>query len=81
MKVRAEFYSRLREIAGASTLEIDLPQSASVHDLFAELRRRFPEFGRFEQSVLFGLGVEFVDRRRALREGDIVAIMPPVQGG
>ncbi|MDQ2867498.1 MAG: MoaD/ThiS family protein [Verrucomicrobiota bacterium] len=81
MKVRAEFFSRLREIAGTSALEIDLSQSASVDDLFIALRGRFPEFARFEQSVLFGLGVAFVDRRHALREGDVIAIMPPVQGG
>ena len=81
MKVRAQFYSRLREIAGASSLEIELPQSASVNDLFAELCQRHAEFARFERSVLFGLGVEFVDRRHALRDGDIIAIMPPVQGG
>jgi molybdopterin converting factor small subunit len=80
-KVRAEFYSRLKEIVGASTLELSLPENATVADLFARLQERYPQLRDFEKSTLFGIGVDFVDRDHQLNEGDTVAIMPPVQGG
>ena len=41
----------------------------------------YPKLRDFEKSVLFGIGVEFVDRDHPLNEGDTIAIMPPVQGG
>lgn len=81
MKVRAEFYSRLKEIVGASSLELSLPENATVNDLFEQLIRSYPKLQDFDKSTLFGIGVEFVDRHHRLNEGDTIAIMPPVQGG
>jgi len=81
MNVRAEFYSRLKEIIGASALELSLPENSTVNDLFEQLRESYPQMRDFEKSVLFGIGVEFVDRNHALNDGDTIAIMPPVQGG
>lgn len=81
MKVRAEFYSRLREIVAASALDVSLPENATANDLFEELERSYAQLRDFEKSVLFGIGVEFVDRNHALCDGDTIAIMPPVQGG
>ena len=81
MKVRTEFYSRLKEIVGASALELSLPKNATVNDLFEQLQKSYPKLRDFENSMLFGVGVEFVDRNHVLNDGDVIAIMPPVQGG
>jgi len=81
MKVRAEFYSRVKEIVGASAFELSLPKNATVNDLFEQLKGSYPKLRDFEKSMLFGVGVEFVDRNHVLNEGDVIAIMPPVQGG
>lgn len=81
IKVRAEFYSRLKEIVDASVIELSLPGNATINDFFEQLKKRYPKLRDFDKSVLFGIGVEFVDRDRALNDGDTIAIMPPVQGG
>jgi len=81
IKVRAELYSRLKEIVDASVIELSLPENATVANLFEQLKKRYPELGDFDKSVLFGMGVEFVDRNHEIKDGDTIAIMPPVQGG
>lgn len=81
IKVRAEFYSRLKEIVGASVLVLSLPEKATVNDLFEHLQESYPQLRDFDKSTLFGIGVEFVGRDHQLKDGDTVAIMPPVQGG
>jgi MoaD family protein len=81
MNVRAEFYSRLKEIVGTSALELSLPENSTVNDLFEQLKKNYPQMRDFDKSVLFGIGVEFVDRSYVLNAGDVIAIMPPVQGG
>jgi molybdopterin synthase sulfur carrier subunit len=81
MKVRVELYSRLKEIVDASLLELSLPENATVKDLFEQLKKSYPKLRDFEKSILFGIGVEFVDRNQRLNEGDTIALMPPVQGG
>jgi molybdopterin converting factor small subunit len=62
-------------------LVLSLPEKATVNGLFEQLKKRYPELEDFDKSVLFGLGVEFVDRNHELKDGDTIAIMPPVQGG
>jgi MoaD family protein len=81
LKVRAEFYSRLREITGASSVDITLPEGANVRELMEKLFSNHPRLRDFEKSMLFGIGLEFVDLEHVLEEGDTIAIMPPVQGG
>jgi MoaD family protein len=81
LRVRAEFYSRLREIVGAPSLEIALNKGATVRELVKKLSDEHPQLCDFEKSMLFGIGVEFVDRDHLLKDGDVIAIMPPVQGG
>lgn len=81
MKVTAEFYSRLREIVGTPSLKITLHDGVTVAELVKELSREHPRLRDFDKSMLFGIGVEFVDRDHLLKDGDVVAIMPPVQGG
>jgi molybdopterin synthase sulfur carrier subunit len=81
IKVRAELYSRLREIVDASVVELSLPEDATVNALFEQLKKRYSELRDFDKSVLFAIGVEFVDRDRVLNDGDTIAMMPPVQGG
>ena len=81
IKVRAEFYSVVKEIVDASRFELSLPKNATVNDLFERLKKGYPKLRDFEKSILFGIGVEFVDRTYVLNDGDVIAIMPPVQGG
>jgi len=81
IKVRAEFYSVVKEIVDASAFELSLPKNATVNDLFEHLKKSYPKLRDFEKSILFGSGVEFVDRSYLLNDGDVIAIMPPVQGG
>ncbi len=81
IKVRAELYSRLKEIVDASVIELSVPENATIKNLFEQLKKSYPELRDFDKSVLFGIGVEFVDRNHVLNDGDTIAIMPPVQGG
>ena len=81
MKVRAQLFSRLKEIAGEPAIDVEVHENASAGELFASLVGKYPALRSFENSVLFGIGVEFVGKEHKLRDGDVVAIMPPVQGG
>jgi sulfur-carrier protein len=81
VNVRAEFYSRLREIVGAPAIDVELPENATVRTLIDELLRAHSRLRDYENSMLCGIGVEFAGRDQPLKDGDVVAVMPPVQGG
>ncbi|HJX25064.1 MAG TPA: MoaD/ThiS family protein [Chthoniobacterales bacterium] len=81
MKVRVQFFSRLRDVTGSEHCDLDLKTGAMVSDLLAELFARFPKLRDWERSILVGAGVEFVERGYVLRADEEISIMPPVQGG
>jgi molybdopterin converting factor small subunit len=81
MTVRAQLFSHLRDAAGVSELSVDLPEDANVGELLAQLYARAPALRAWDNSILVGVGVEFVERDYALQPNEEIAIMPPVQGG
>jgi MoaD family protein len=81
MKVRVQFFSELRDLAGASELDVDVPEKATAADLLEKLYAKVPGLRARDKSILVGAGVEFVDRNYELKPGDEISIMPPVQGG
>ena len=81
MKIRVQFYSQLRDLAGVQTVNLDLSNDAAVSDLLENLYTKFPALRSHDKNILVGAGLEFVDRAYKLKPGDEVSIMPPVQGG
>ena len=81
MKVRVQFFSRLRDLAGVQEMELELPQGSTTADLLEMLYSRTPALRDWDKSILVAAGVEFVGRDYVVRPGDNISIMPPVQGG
>ena len=81
MNVRVQFYAQLRDLVGASELNVDLPDRCAVGDLLAKIYEHTPTLHSRDKSILIGAGVELVDRNYQLKPGEVISIMPPVQGG
>ena len=81
MKITVQFFSFLRQLVGCSELCLDLPEGATVTEALAHLCARFPRLKEAERTTLIAVGVEFADRTAALRDGDVISLMPPLQGG
>ena len=81
MQVTAQFFSQLRDLAGGSEAIFELPEGATVADLLGRVYERFPGLEQWDNNILLGVGVDFVERDLLLQPNDQVAIMPPVQGG
>jgi len=79
--VRVQFFSHLRDAAGASESEMHVQEGATVADLLMTLYGQHPKLRGWDSSILVGVGVDFVERDYLLKESDEIAIMPPVQGG
>lgn len=81
MQIAVQFFSQLREIAGAAEEAVEVREGASVQDLLGELYRLHPGLEKWDRQILLGSGVEFVARDHLLSPNEAIAIMPPVQGG
>ncbi len=74
VRISVRLFAGLRERAGVSRLELD--DVERVGDVWPRL-----ELGVEPPGLLYALNREYVDRDAALRDGDEVALIPPVSGG
>jgi molybdopterin synthase catalytic subunit/molybdopterin converting factor small subunit len=71
--VVVRLFAGLRERAGWSQRELDV---ASVAEVWPAL-----ELGDEPEGLLYAVNREYADREQELRDGDEVALIPPVSGG
>ncbi len=81
MKVRVRLFARQRELAGASRVEIDLPEGATIEDAWGSLVERTPELAPGRPYLRFARNATYADPETALADGDEVACIAPVAGG
>lgn len=79
MIVSVRCFSTVRELFGVDALEVQLPDSATLADLEAELTRRRPDFARL--PLARAVNRAYATKTTVLREGDEVAFIPPISGG
>ena len=81
MRVTVRLFARLRDIAGASELERELPDGATAGALWDTLAGEHSDLGRYRDSVSTAINAEYARMDHALTDGDEVAFLPPVSGG
>jgi molybdopterin synthase catalytic subunit len=81
LRVRVLFFGSAREIAGSSELELELNAPASAASALEEVLARYPELRRFGRSLLMAVNQEYAREDLEVRDGDELALFPPVSGG
>jgi molybdopterin synthase catalytic subunit len=80
-RVRVLFFGAARELA-ADELTLEIPLPADARAVFERLLADFPALRRFGRTLLVAVNQEYArDLRQPIRDGDEVAVFPPVSGG
>jgi molybdopterin synthase catalytic subunit len=83
IQVRVLFFAKSREVAGTSEQSLDLPLGASTEDLLAALVDQYPGLSSVLQTCVLAHNQEYLEQgaKVPLKQGDEVAIIPPLSGG
>jgi molybdopterin converting factor subunit 1 len=76
MVVTVRFFAAVREQVGRASLELELPDGATVDDVWPAL-----DLGDVPIGLRYAVNRAFVDDGAPLANGDEVALIPPVSGG
>jgi molybdopterin converting factor subunit 1 len=81
IRVRVLFFGQLREFVGFGEEINDLPENATISDIFESYERRHPKLCEFRRSVVASRNQEFAPWDSTIAPGDEIAFLPPVSGG
>ncbi|MBO9350063.1 MAG: molybdopterin converting factor subunit 1 [Thermomicrobium sp.] len=81
MRVTVRYFAIVRELLGRDREERDLPEGTTVGQLLAQLCESQPSLARLQRSMMVMVNRRYARPDQLLREGDEVALVPPVSGG
>ncbi len=79
--VTCRLFGRYAEAFGRDTLVIDLPERATARDAVAGLRVRASRADLLPERPLVAVNQVHASLDTALRDGDELAVLPPLAGG
>jgi MoaE-MoaD fusion protein len=81
MRIKVLYFATLRDRAGRKEEWFELPEGSRLLDLHHSLSADRPELTESLETALFAVNKDFAFPEQALKDGDEVAIFPPVSGG
>jgi molybdopterin converting factor subunit 1 len=81
MKVKVRLFAALREEAGRSELELELPGTATAEEAWRRLVAAHPALAGRRTGLAASVNRRYAPFDQALAEGDEVVFIPPVSGG
>ena len=81
MEVTLRYFAGHRDIVGRAEEQIELNEGATVGLLWELLVGRYPRLSGYSGKLLYAVNQEFGTLETELRDGDEVALIPPVSGG
>ena len=81
LRVRVIFFGRIRELVGRSEELEEVPEAATLADLFDRYAAKYPQLVGFRNSLVASRNQEFAAWETRVAAGDEIAFLPPVSGG
>lgn len=81
IKVAVLFFGAARDAAGEAQREMVWTGVTTASQARAKLLEEFPQLSRFGNSLLLAVNQEYAREDIAIKDGDELALFPPVSGG
>jgi molybdopterin converting factor subunit 1 len=81
MTFEVRLFARAKDLAGAESVRVELPQGATVADLRRRLAADHPALAGLLERCAVAVNDEFADDTLGLPSPAEIAVLPPVSGG
>ncbi len=81
MKINVQLFAILREAAGASRFDLEVPAQTTARQVAQILAERFPKLRAYLPVLSFAVNGELVPAETLVPDASEVALLPPVSGG
>lgn len=81
IQVSVRLFASLREAVGQKELARQVQEGSTISDLLGALMREYPRLAQAARRTHTAVNHQYVSVETVLRDGDEVALFPPVSGG
>ena len=81
MKIEVLFFASCREKCGTSKIRLDLDEGATTATLLSSLITSYPDLADGAAELKLAVNKKYITETKSLRDGDEVALLPPISGG
>ena len=81
MKIKIKFFASYKEAVGRDELDLDMEDESDVSQLLEAVKAIHPAIGELIEPLIVSVNKEYATFDKVLKDGDEVALLPPVSGG
>ncbi len=81
MKIKVLYFSSIKDKLKKKEDLLDISENTTLEDVISLLKEKYPEIAESLDKSMFAVNEEYADKDKILKEGDTVAVIPPVSGG
>jgi molybdopterin synthase catalytic subunit len=81
IRIKVLFFGAARDAVGHAEVELLLDHNSTSRNVLERLVAKYPGLGRFGRSLLLAVNQEYARSDTHLKDGDELAVFPPVSGG
>ena len=81
IRVKVLYFAQVREAAGIKGEEIILVKDSSLKNLISKIEENHPGILQQKEDIQLAVNRNVAGKNLSLKEGDQIAVFPPVAGG
>ena len=81
MRITVRFFAILKDRAGTDQTLLDLTPGSTVDDAVQSIKGCYPNVAKDLSRTAFAVNRNYVKPQSVLKDGDELALIPPVSGG
>lgn len=81
MRVKLRFFASIKDVVNASEINYKIVEGETCSEIIERLKKDYQLIEKSIERCFLAKNGSYVDRSAMLRDGDELAILPPVSGG
>jgi len=81
IKVNVLYFAQVREATGIREEKVMLVKDSTVDNLISKIKENHPRILRLKENIQLAVNCNIGGKYLSLKEGDQIAVFPPVAGG
>jgi len=81
INIKILYFAFIKELTGVRSDKMKLPYGSTIHNLLTNILDFYPQINNLLKSIKVSVNYKVVDTDTILKDGDEVALLPPISGG